>query len=205
MIYIKDPMEIEKRSFEIITDELGSKSFPEKEGKIIKRMIHTSADFEYADITMIHPKAIEAALEALREGCKIYTDTRMAMAGINKNLLKKYNSEIYCLVDDPEVAKEAKEKGLTRSMIGIKKAINDSATKIFVIGNAPTALFILCEAMLENRSNPAVVIGVPVGFVGAAESKEELINSNTPYITTRGRKGGSTIAASIVNALLYML
>ena len=205
MSYIKDPMEIEKRSFEIITEELGPKSFTEKEGKIIKRMIHTSADFEYADITAIHPEAIEAAMEALRAGCRIYTDTRMAMAGINKNTLKKYGSEVYCLVDDPEIAKEAKDKGLTRSMLGIERAIEDEGTKIFVIGNAPTALFVLCQAIAEGRAKPAVVIGVPVGFVGAAESKEELINTPVPYITARGRKGGSTIAASIINALLYML
>ena len=205
MSYIKDPMEIEKRSFEIITEELGSISFPDKEGKIIKRMIHTSADFEYADITAIHPEAIEAALEALKGGCRIYTDTRMAMAGINKNTLKKHGAEVYCLVDDPEIAREAKDKGLTRSMLGIERAIQDEGTKIFVIGNAPTALFVLCQAITEGRAKPAVVVGVPVGFVGAAESKEELLNSPVPYITTRGRKGGSTIAASIINALLYML
>lgn len=205
MTYIKDPMEIEKRSFEIITKELGNKSFSDREGKIIKRMIHTSADFEYADITKIHPKAIDSALDALRKGCRIYTDTKMAMAGINKTTLQKYNSEVYCLVDDLEVSVEAKEKGLTRSMIGIERAIKDTRTKIFVVGNAPTALFILCEAISKNIAEPAVVIGVPVGFVGAAESKEELFNLDTPYITTMGRKGGSTIAASIVNALLYML
>ncbi len=204
MDYIKDPMAIESRSFEIITEELGPKSFTEDEGRIIKRMIHTSADFEYADITKIHPDAIAAALEALRSGCRLYTDTRMAMAGINKNILKKYNSEVYCLVDDPEVAVEAKERGLTRSMIGIERAITDEATKIFVIGNAPTALFILCETIKKHRAKPAMVIGVPVGFVGAAESKAELLAAGVPYITTIGRKGGSTIAAAIVNALLYM-
>lgn len=205
MSYIKDPLEIEKRSFEIITEELGEKSFPQDEGKIIKRMIHTSADFEYADITKIHPEAIKSALKAFMKGCSIYTDTNMALAGINKSILKKFNCKVYCLVDDPEVSREAKEKGLTRSMIGIERAIADTETKIFVIGNAPTALFILCEAIREKRVDPALVIGVPVGFVGAAESKEELLSLEIPYITTRGRKGGSTIAASIVNALLYML
>ncbi|SNS46016.1 precorrin-8X methylmutase [Anaerovirgula multivorans] len=205
MEYIKDPMEIERKSFEIITQELGEKTFPEKEGRIIKRMIHTTADFQYADITEISKEAIDSALTALREGCSIYTDTKMAMAGINKSVLKELNCEIYCLVDDPQVAKEAKEKGLTRSMVAMKKAVEDEKTKIFVIGNAPTALFQLCHYIDEEKKSPSLVVGVPVGFVGAKESKDELVKRSVPHITTLGRKGGSTVAAAIVNALLYML
>ena len=205
MEYIKDPMAIETKSFEIITEELGDKTFPEREGKIIKRVIHTSADFEYGDITKISQDAIDSALKALKEGCKIYTDTKMAMSGINKRVLKKLNCEIYCLVDDAEVTKEAKEKGLTRSMVAMEKAVKDEDTKIFVIGNAPTALFQLCQHIDDGEKIPALVVGVPVGFVGAAESKEELVKRNVPYITTEGRKGGSTVAAAIINAILYMI
>ncbi|SET24099.1 precorrin-8X methylmutase [Natronincola peptidivorans] len=204
MEYIKDPRDIEKNSFEIITQELGEKTFPEREGKIIKRMIHTTADFQYADITKISKGAIDSGLAALKEGCSIYTDTRMSMAGINKRALKQMNCEIYCLVDDPEVAKEAKERGLTRSMVAMEKAAKEEKTKIFVIGNAPTALFQLCQYIDEGKKLPSLVVGVPVGFVGARESKDELIRRNVPYITTLGRKGGSTVAAAIVNALLYM-
>ncbi|MBM7614722.1 precorrin-8X methylmutase [Alkaliphilus hydrothermalis] len=205
MNYIKQPMEIEKRSFEIITEELGGRTFPEREGKIIKRVIHTTADFQYADITLIHPEAISEALESLGKGCKIYTDTKMAMAGMNKRALAKHQCEVYTLVDDPQVALEAKERGITRSMVGMEKAMADENTKIFVIGNAPTALFMLCQYMDEGKVNPSLVVGVPVGFVGASESKEELITKSVPYITTRGRKGGSTVAAAIINALLYMM
>jgi len=198
-------MEIEKRSFEIITEELGDKTFPEREGKIIKRVIHTTADFQYADITLIHPDAISAALESLGKGCKIYTDTKMAMSGMNKRALAKHQCEVYTLVDDPQVAIEAKERGITRSMVGMEKAMADENTKIFVIGNAPTALFMLCQYMEEGKVNPSLVVGVPVGFVGASESKEELLTKSVPYITARGRKGGSTVAAAIINALLYMM
>ncbi len=205
MEYIKEPMEIENRSFEIITDELGDKVFPELEGKIIKRMIHTTADFQYADITAIHPEAVESALDALKKGCKIYTDTKMALSGINKRALAKHQCEVYCLVDDPKVAIEAKERGITRSMVGMEKAMEDESTKIFVVGNAPTALFMLCQYIDENKVKPNLIIGVPVGFVGAKESKDELVKRDVPYITTLGRKGGSTVAAAIVNALLYMM
>ncbi|AOY75461.1 precorrin-8X methylmutase [Clostridium formicaceticum] len=204
MEYIKDPMEIEKKSFEIITEELGEKTFPEREGKIIKRVIHTTADFQYGDITKINEYAIDSAIKALKEGCSIYTDTKMAMAGINKRVLKDLNSDIYCLVDDAEVSKEAKERGLTRSMVGMEKAVMDKRTKIFVIGNAPTALFQLCQFIDEGKVQPHLVVGVPVGFVGAKESKDELLKRKVPYITTVGRKGGSTVAAAIINALLYM-
>ncbi|AKL93575.1 precorrin-8X methylmutase CbiC [Clostridium aceticum] len=204
MEYIKDPMEIEKKSFEIITEELGDKTFPEREGKIIKRVIHTTADFQYGDITKISDNAIDSAIKALKEGCSIYTDTKMAMAGINKRVLKELNSDIYCLVDDAEVTKDAKERGLTRSMVAMEKAVADSKTKIFVIGNAPTALFQLCQYIDEGKVQPSLVVGVPVGFVGARESKDELLKRNVPYITTVGRKGGSTVAAAIINALLYM-
>lgn len=205
MEYIKEPMEIEKRSFEIITAELGNRSFEEREGKIIKRIIHTTADFQFADITMIREGAVEKGLQAIASGCKIYTDTKMALSGINKRKLAQYGCQVYCLVDDPQVSIEAKERGITRSIVGVEKAAADEETKIFVFGNAPTALFTLCQLIGEKKIEPSLVVGVPVGFVGAAESKEELLSQEIPCITVKGRKGGSTVAAAIINALLYMM
>ncbi|TCO79498.1 precorrin-8X methylmutase [Marinisporobacter balticus] len=203
--YIKVPHLIEERSFEMITEELGDKTFPEEIGKIIKRVIHTTADFQYADITIISPTAIEFAKKALKAGAHIVTDTKMAMAGINKKRLESYGGEVNCFISDEDVAKAAKEKGTTRAMAAMEKAIMDEKNKIFVIGNAPTALFKLKQFIEEGKVKPDLVIGVPVGFVGAAESKEEFEKLDVPYIVTRGRKGGSTVAAAIVNAIMYML
>ncbi|SHJ05022.1 precorrin-8X methylmutase [Geosporobacter subterraneus DSM 17957] len=205
MEYIKVPHLIEEKSFEIITEELGDKTFPEEIGKIVKRIIHTTADFQYADITVISPGAIESAKEALRRGANIVTDTQMAKAGINKTKLGELGGEVHCYIGDADVAKKAKEKGITRAMVSMEKAIEDKKNEIFVIGNAPTALFELKRYIEEGKIRPALVVGVPVGFVGAAESKEEFESMNVPYIITRGRKGGSTVGAAIINALLYML
>lgn len=205
MDYIKVPHLIEEKSFEIITEELGDKTFPEEIGKIVKRIIHTTADFQYADITVISSGAIESAKEALRRGVNIVTDTQMAKAGINKTKLGELGGEVHCYIGDADVAKKAKEKGITRAMVSMEKAIEDKKNEIFVIGNAPTALFELKRYIEEGRICPALVVGVPVGFVGAAESKEEFESMNVPYIITRGRKGGSTVGAAIINALLYML
>ncbi|WP_053956635.1 precorrin-8X methylmutase [Inediibacterium massiliense] len=203
--YIKIPHLIEERSFEIITEELGDKTFPEEIGKIVKRIIHTTADFEYADLTVISPDAIEKAKEAIQSGSHIVTDTKMAMSGINKNRLSQYGGEVHCFISDEDVAKTAKEEGTTRAMAAMKKAIKDPKNKIFVIGNAPTALFTLKECIEKGEVKPELVIGVPVGFVGAAESKDEFSKLDVPYIIVKGRKGGSTVAAAIVNAILYML
>ncbi|MBP6610865.1 MAG: precorrin-8X methylmutase [Paludibacter sp.] len=200
---ILNPNDIETRSFEIIEQELGHLTFPEAYAPIIKRVVHTTADFEYARITEIHKQAINSAIEALLGGCKIYSDTRMIIAGVSKPMLKKLNCEILTYVDDPELAVASKEKGLTRSILGIEKAALDADIKIYVIGNAPTALVRLTELILAGKANPALVIGVPVGFVGAAESKEFIKKTNVPYIVTNGRKGGSTVAVAILNALLY--
>jgi len=203
--YIKVPHMIEERSFQIITKELGDKTFPEDMGKIIKRIIHTTADFHYADITVLSPGAIEAAKDAILSGANIITDTKMAMAGINKTKLAQYGGKVDCFISDDDVANMAKEKGTTRAMAAMEKAVTNEDNKIFVIGNAPTALFVLKEYIEEGKIKPELVVGVPVGFVGAAESKEALEKLNVPYIVTRGRKGGSTVAAAIVNAILYML
>jgi len=200
---ILNPADIETRSFEIITEELGHLNLSPELAPIMKRVVHTTADFDYARITEIQSGAVSSAVAALVAGCKIYSDTRMIIAGVSKPMLKKLNCELYTYVDDAEVAAQSKEKGLTRSILGIEKAVEDPDTKIFVIGNAPTALVRLGELILEGKVRPALVIGVPVGFVGASESKEFIKKTGVPYIVTNGRKGGSTVAVAILNALLY--
>lgn len=206
MTYIKSPMDIEKRSFEIITEELGDKvkKFTSEELPIVKRVIHTTADFEYADLIEFKNDAIESAIEALKSRCKIYCDTNMIVNGLNKSILSKFGVEAYSLVGDIEVAKEATKRGVTRSIVGLEKALKDKDTKIFLIGNAPTALYTLLEKM-NNNEKPKLVVGAPVGFVGAAESKEELSKYNVPYIRIKGRKGGSTVSVSILHGILYQI
>ncbi len=199
------PTGIENDSMDIISRELSHLTIPEELDAIVKRIIHTSADFEYARLFEAHPKAVELAHKALKSGCKIYADTTMIIAGISKPSLSKLNCTVNCFVHDEEVVKTAKEKGITRSICGIDKAASDSDYKIYVIGNAPTALVRICELAKEGKINPDLVIGVPVGFVGASESKEMLRDSGLPYMIVRGRKGGSTIGVAIVNALLYQL
>ena len=206
--YIKVPQDIEKRSFEIIGEELGDKinKFDEATLPVIKRVIHTTADFEYADLIEFMNDAINSGKEALKKGCKIYCDTNMIVNGASKMVLSKFNCEAYCLVADSEVVKEAKEKGVTRSIVGMEKAAKDPNTKIFLIGNAPTALYQLKEMIERNEiEKPALVVGVPVGFVGAAESKEAFKSLGIPYITINGRKGGSTVEVSILNGILYQM
>ncbi len=204
MDYLKNPMGIEEKSFEIIGKEMGHHSFTAEELLIVKRTIHTTADFEYKDLVEISETAIETAKNIFRKGAKIYTDTNMALNGINKMALAKTNSEVICYVNEEAVHKEAKEKNITRSMAAVEKACADNVD-IFVFGNAPTALFRLKELIKEGKANPKLIIAVPVGFVGAAESKENMDELNIPYIRVKGRKGGSTVAAAIVNALMYML
>lgn len=199
------PREIEKRSFEIITQELGDRKLdPEKE-LIIKRCIHTSADFEYADTLCFSPQAVEKAMEAIRGGACIVTDTQMAKAGINKRALARFGGEVYCFVADEDVAEVAKANGTTRSTANIDKAAALGKPLIFAIGNAPTALVRIYELVQEGRLTPELVIGVPVGFVNVVQSKELIMETDVPYIVARGRKGGSNIAACICNALMYMM
>lgn len=206
--YIKKPEDIEKRSFEIITEELGEKikKFTEEELPIVKRVIHTTADFEYADLIEFLEDPISSAKEVLSGGCKIYCDTNMIVNGLSKNILKKFNCIPYTLVSDAEVSKEAKARGVTRSIVGMEHAGKDKETKIFLIGNAPTALYKLKEMIEKNEiEKPALVVGVPVGFVGASESKEVFKETKVPYITINGRKGGSTVAVSILHGILYQI
>lgn len=204
MDYVKVPMDIEKGSFEIIGKEMGPHNFNDEELQIIKRVIHTTADFEYKDLVKINNNAIEVGKNLFKKGVTIYTDTNMALSGINKRALKKLNCDVKCFVNLDDVHKIAKERGITRSMAGVEKAVEDKV-EIFVFGNAPTALFRLMELMKEKKANPGFIVGVPVGFVGAEESKRKLEEMDIPHITIRGRKGGSTVAASIINALMYMV
>ena len=204
MIYLKNPMGIEEKSFEIIGEEMGEHSFSDEELLIVKRTIHTTADFEYKDLVEISENAIETAKNLFINGATIYTDTNMALNGINKIALSKTNSKVICYVNEPQVHEEAKTKNITRSMAAVEKACEDNVD-IFVFGNAPTALFRLKELIKEGRANPKLIVAVPVGFVGAAESKENMDELNIPYIRVKGRKGGSTVAAAIVNALMYMV
>jgi len=202
---IVDPKDIENKSFEIITKELGHLKIDPALEPVIKRVVHTTADFEYAHILEFSHDAVEKGLASLRSGVRIYTDTKMIVAGVNKNILEKLDCEINSYIDDKEVVAEAHDRGLTRSIVGMEKAFSDEHTKIFVIGNAPTALFKLKELIEKTKIKPDLIIAVPVGFVGAAESKEEIKKAGVPYIVTNGRKGGSTVAVAILNALIYMI
>ena len=197
-------MEIEKRSFEIIESELPHPIDPAL-APIIKRVIHTSADFEYADTLCFSEDVVAKAHEAIKNGACIVTDTQMAKAGINKKNLAKYGGEVYCFIADEDVAAAAKANGSTRSAASMDKAASLGKPLIFAIGNAPTALVRICELIEEGKLDPKLVIGVPVGFVNVVQSKELLMQEPVPYIVARGRKGGSNVAACIVNALLYML
>ena len=199
------PMDIEKRSFEIITEILGETKLDPENELVIKRVIHTSADFDYVENLMFSDHAVQKALEALRSGCDIVTDTQMAKSGINKTILGRLGGHVHCFMSDPDVAAEAKERGITRAIVSMERAAALSKPCIFAIGNAPTALISLYEQMQEGKINPALIIGVPVGFVNVVESKELIIQSDAPHIVARGRKGGSNVAAAICNALLYQI
>ena len=197
------PMDIEKRSFEIITEELGEKKLIPGTELVVKRCIHTSADFDYADNLCFSPDVIEKALEAIRNGACIVTDTQMAKSGINKRALSRYGGEVYCFMSDEDVAELAKKNGTTRATASMDKADSLDKKLIFAIGNAPTALVRLYELIEEGKLSPELVIGVPVGFVNVVQSKELIMEADVPYIVARGRKGGSNVAAAICNALLY--
>lgn len=205
MFEIVKPMDIEKRSFELITEILGERVLAPENELVIKRVIHTTADFDYADNLAFSEGAVARGIEALRNGCHIVTDTSMAMSGINKTTLGKLGGQVHCYIADPDVAAEAKERGITRSAVSMERAARLEQPCIFAIGNAPTALIALNELMTEGKVKPALIIGVPVGFVNVVESKELIMESGAPYIVARGRKGGSNVAAAICNAMLYQI
>ena len=192
------PMDIEKRSFEIISEILGDREFLPEEEPIIKRAIHTTADFDYADNLVFSNDAVKKGLLALKNGCDIVTDTQMAKAGINKTILEKLGGTVHCFMSDEDVSKEAKERGVTRAIVSMERAAKLEKPCIFAIGNAPTALITLRELLDTEKVSPALIIGVPVGFVNVVESKELIITSSAPYIVARGRKGGSKVAAAII-------
>lgn len=199
------PADIEKRSFEMITEELGEREIPEQLAPIVKRVIHTSADFDYYDNMKFSEDVVTKIAEAIRGGACIVTDTQMAKAGINKKLLESYGGEVFCFMSDEDVAKTAKENGTTRATASMDKASSLDKKVIFAIGNAPTALVRIYELFSEEKLRPEAVIGVPVGFVNVIESKELIMSSDIPYIVAAGRKGGSNVAAAICNAVLYMM
>ena len=201
------PEEIEKRSFEIITDELRQRgiSLPAEQEMITKRVIHTSADFDYANTMTYSENAVSIAKELLKNGADIVTDTNMALSGINKKALAKLGGCAHCFMADEDVASIAKKRGLTRAVVSMEKAANIEKPVIFAVGNAPTALIQLYEMMQERNWRPPFVIGVPVGFVNVEVAKELIMETEVPYIINRGRKGGSNVAAAICNALLYEL
>jgi precorrin-8X/cobalt-precorrin-8 methylmutase len=201
------PSDIEKESFRIIKSELDAmgKSVPEELLPTVLRVIHTTADFEYADTMRFSEDVIEKAKAAIRSGAHIVTDTNMALSGISKKTLEKYGGEVHCFMADADVATKAKEQGVTRATVSMDKASEIDAPLIFAIGNAPTALIRLHELINEGKIRPLLIIGVPVGFVNVVEAKELILNGDVPYIVNEGRKGGSTVAAAICNSILYNL
>ena len=201
------PQDIEKRSFAIISKELEEKGIvlPKEQELVTKRAIHTSADFDYAKPMTYSDHAVEIAKRLIQNGADIVTDTNMALAGVNKKELAKYGGEAHCFMAEEEVAKIAKERGVTRAAVSMEKAAQIEKPVIFAIGNAPTALIELYEMIKSGKYRPAFIIGVPVGFVNVEAAKDLILKTDVPYIINRGRKGGSNIAAAICNALLYEL
>ena len=199
------PADIEARSFEIIGKELGAHNFDAATEQVVKRVIHATADFDFAKTLCFSRHAVERGVEALRQGAHIVTDTTMAAAGINKRVLAGFGGEVHTFIGDADVAEEARRRGLTRSAVSMEKAARLEAPLVFAIGNAPTALVRLSELLEAGELRvPELIIGVPVGFVNVVESKELILASNVEHIVARGRKGGSTVAVAICNALLYL-
>lgn len=195
------PQEIEGRSFEIITEELGEHPFSPEQYPIVQRVIHASADFDLGRSLVFHPKAIEAGIAAIRSGKKIVADVQMVQVGISKPRLQKFGGEVQVYISDPDVMEEAKRLNTTRAIVSMRKAVREADGAIYAIGNAPTALLELIRLVKEGTAKPSLIIGMPVGFVSAAESKDELRKLDIPFITNIGRKGGSAIVVAAVNAL----
>ena len=206
MDFIKKPMDIENRSMEIIAPYLEKLNLNAEEIKVYSRIIHAAGDVEYAPIIRLDPEAIRKAKEALQSGCNIYTDVEMVRTGINKRKLASFGGEVFCRVAEPEIAEAAKEQGITRSMAAMRSFGKEMNGAIIAIGNAPTALFEVLRMVEEESLRPAAIVGIPVGFVGAADSKAALAaNTLVPYVTVEGTKGGSPIAAAVINAIMYII
>lgn len=199
------PQEIEKESFRIIDQEAGEHGFPPDQWSIVRRMIHTTADFDYIHTVRFHPKAIQAGIEAIKQGENIITDTEMAKVGIRKADLEVFGAKVMCFINEPKVIELSRQKETTRAAVAVDHAIPFMEDGIYAIGNAPTALFRLLELMGQGLARPALVIGLPVGFVNTAESKAALMRFKVPFISNVGRKGGSNVAASVVNALIKLI
>ncbi len=205
MIETVDPKDIEKRSFQIITELLGDTPLDPENASVLKRVIHTTADFDYVQNLTFSEGAVRVGVQALKDGCDIVTDTQMARAGINKRILAALGGQVHCFMADEDVAREAKARGVTRAIVSMERAAALDKPCIFAIGNAPTALLSLKTLIQQGKLRPALIIGVPVGFVNVVESKEEILTAGVPCIVARGRKGGSNVAAAICNALLYQI
>ena len=204
MIFITDPVEIEKRSFQIIAEKLAGRRFDPQNANVIKRVIHTTADFDYVDNLVFSDNVITTAKDVLKNGARIVTDTQMAKAGINKKALEQLGCSVHCFIDAQEVATIAQAAGITRARAAVDHAIETLENPIvFVIGNAPTALIRLYELISSGVFTPVLIIAVPVGFVNVVESKELILTLQVPHIVARGQKGGSNVAAAICNALVY--
>ncbi len=200
-----EPNQIEARSFQILSAELGEHDFDPSTEAVVKRVIHATADFDFARTLAFSTDAVQHGVEALRSGAHVVTDTTMVAAGINKRVLARYGGEVHTFVADADVAEEARRRSITRSAVSMERAAGLKEPLVFALGNAPTALVRLCELLDDGKmAMPEVVIGVPVGFVNVVESKELVMRYAKNYIVARGRKGGSTVAAAIVNALLYL-
>lgn len=198
------PQEIEIRSFAIIDAEAGAHRFSPDEWSIVRRMIHTSADFEYMSTIRIHPQAVATGVAALRNGRRVFTDTNMARTGIRSRSVQHFGGEVVCRMAAPEVAQTAEAAGITRAVAAVDAVADQLHGAIYVVGNAPTALLRLIARIEAGNAPPALIIGLPVGFVNAAESKAALLDLDVPYITNVGRKGGSNVAAAVVNALIVL-
>ena len=197
------PEEIERASMAIIGREMGDWAGPAENLPVLKRVIHTTADFDFVRNLLFSPKAVRLGREALRRGVTVVTDTAMAAAGIGKPAAARWGVSVVCRMGDPDVREEAVQRGVTRALVSMERAAAETPDAIFAIGNAPTALIRLCELVREGAARPSLVVGVPVGFVNVVESKEMLVATDVPYIAAMGRKGGSPVASAVVNALLY--
>ena len=198
------PEKIEEKSFKLIEERIPSHSFNQKEWAIVRRMIHATADFDLVDDTKFHPAAIARGIAALKGGAPIITDTKMVKVGIAGRRLRRYKTKILCAISHPEVVRDAKRSGKTRAAVAMQKMRSSMGGSIIAIGNAPTALFEVLELAKRVSQRPSLVIGVPVGLVGAEESKEMLMKEEIPFITVRGERGGSPLAVSIVNGLALL-
>lgn len=197
------PEEIERASMAIIGREMGDWAGPAENLPILKRVIHTTADFDFVRNLLFSPNSVRLGCEALRRGVTVVTDTAMAAAGIGKPAAARWGVSVVCRMADPDVRDEALRRGVTRAVVSMERAAAETPDAIFAIGNAPTALIRLCELVREGAARPSLVVGVPVGFVNVVESKEMLAATDVPYIAAMGRKGGSPVASAVVNALLY--